>query len=434
MTQSTQQNASLAENAYIKPIRLPNGEYENAILEGVTYRVLDHIDRPSGYQGTIYRRLDSGEIIVAHRGTEFDRQLIEDGVMTDGAMVAARLNPQVKDAIEFTQRALDFSNAIEQREKDILSQISVTGHSLGGCLAQITAHHYGLKGEAFNPYGAVSLGYRIPEGPQDSKYEFTNHVMAGDAVSAASPHYGEVVTYALPREIESLQAAGFRPGMLGTLSHLAPAAQPIAAATTAVKLGDSHRIHNFLNVDAKGAADISVLADPKARELAATHKEQIDDYREAIGSLRGGATVLLGNAPNTAKHLYDQLRGPLPPGAPAGLAPERQDIRDATPRTIHTDTRCEQAPAPWSPPLKVEASSSPLGNTLDRLLAASRDGDSQAFSRLTHDLAQQPAGVALRMEAVEKVDQQERQAVEQAAQQAAMQERANETQVRAMHR
>src|SRR5690606_9292607 len=129
------------------------------ILEGVTYRVLDHIDRPSGYQGTIYRRLDSGEIIVAHRGTEFDRQLIEDGVMTDGAMVAARLNPQVKDAIEFTQRALDCSNAIEQREKDILSQISVTGHSLGGCLAQITAHHYGLKGEAFNPYGAVSLGY-----------------------------------------------------------------------------------------------------------------------------------------------------------------------------------------------------------------------------------------------------------------------------------
>ncbi|MCW4454740.1 hypothetical protein OK348_08015 [Flavobacterium sp. MXW15] len=434
MTQTTQQNAYLSDDTYSTPNETATGEYEPVTFDGVKYNILAHVDRPSGYQGTIYQRFDAGQIIVAHRGTEFDRELIKDGAITDGAMVASRINPQVKDALELTKAALDFASRDAKPQENPLAKVTVTGHSLGGCLAQITAHHYGLKGEAFNPYGAVSLGYRIPEGPQDSKYEFTNHVMAGDAVSAASPHYGEVVTYALPREIESLQAAGFRPGMLGTLSHLAPVAQPIAAATTAVKLGDSHRIHNFLNVDAKGAADISVLADPKARELAATHKEQIDDYREAIGSLRGGATVLLGNAPNTAKHLYDQLRGPLPPGAPAGLAPERQDIRDATPRTIHTDTRCEQAPAPWSPPLKVEASSSPLGNTLDRLLAASRDGDSQAFSRLTHDLAQQPAGVALRMEAVEKVDQQERQAVEQAAQQAAMQERANETQVRAMHR
>ncbi|WP_325051583.1 hypothetical protein [Stenotrophomonas sp. ZAC14D2_NAIMI4_7] len=29
--------------------------------------------------------------------------------------------------------------------------VHVTGHSLGGALAQITAHHYNLPGDAFNP-------------------------------------------------------------------------------------------------------------------------------------------------------------------------------------------------------------------------------------------------------------------------------------------
>jgi putative lipase involved disintegration of autophagic bodies len=40
-------------------------------------------------------------------------------------------------------------------------QVTVTGHSLGGALAQITSHHFNVKGETFNAYGAVSLSYRI---------------------------------------------------------------------------------------------------------------------------------------------------------------------------------------------------------------------------------------------------------------------------------
>lgn len=51
----------------------------------------------------MYQRVDSGEIVVAHRGTE---QIWKDGVVTDGAMVLSRINPQVDDAIELTRRAL----------------------------------------------------------------------------------------------------------------------------------------------------------------------------------------------------------------------------------------------------------------------------------------------------------------------------------------
>lgn len=36
-----------------------------------------------------------------------------------------------------------------------------------------------------------------------------NHVMAGDAVSAASRHYGQVKVYAIPQEIAVLKAADY---------------------------------------------------------------------------------------------------------------------------------------------------------------------------------------------------------------------------------
>ena len=85
--------------------------------------------------------------------------------------------------------------------------VHVTGHSLGGALAQITAHHYNLPGDAFNPYGAAGLAYRLPEGQPANAAPFTNHVMAGDLVSAGGPHYGKVEMYALPKELEVLRTA-----------------------------------------------------------------------------------------------------------------------------------------------------------------------------------------------------------------------------------
>lgn len=54
-------------------------------------------------------------------------------------------------------------------------EVSVTGHSLSGALAQVSAHHYSPPGEAFNPYSANSLGYRIPAGQPSNAAPFTNH-------------------------------------------------------------------------------------------------------------------------------------------------------------------------------------------------------------------------------------------------------------------
>ncbi|AKS16231.1 hypothetical protein AEA00_09995 [Xanthomonas campestris pv. campestris] len=55
-------------------------------------KLVEYVDRPSGYQGMIYRRVDTGELVVAHRGTEFERQLQQDGVSADGGMYLKSLD------------------------------------------------------------------------------------------------------------------------------------------------------------------------------------------------------------------------------------------------------------------------------------------------------------------------------------------------------
>ncbi|MBV6849377.1 DUF6792 domain-containing protein [Xanthomonas euvesicatoria] len=309
MSLTSQQYASLSRDVYDLPEQV--GANSSPVdIGGISYRRLEYVDSASGYQGIIYQRVDTNEIIVAHRGTEFERQPKQDGAYADGGMLAARHNRQVDDALELTQHALAYA---QKMGKDgAPPEVTVTGHSLGGDLAQVTAHHYGLKGETFNAYGAVSLDRHIPEGGTD----VINHVMAGDAVSAASKHYGQVKVYVSSQEIALLKQAGYE-----NIPSVLDARNPAVA----IPLGDSHRIHNFLPVDGNGKPDRSVLEDPKSQQLAQQYSPMIDKYRGDVALLRGGLTL-------ASRHLQfmniadgvNHLRGPLAPGAGAAeMAAER---------------------------------------------------------------------------------------------------------------
>lgn len=100
MSLNSQQYADLAENTYDRDGSLKRLVGKEITLDGVTYKVLEHVDKPSGYQGTVYQRKDTGDIVVAHRGSEFGREPIKDGVFADGGMVMKRTNNQTNDAIE----------------------------------------------------------------------------------------------------------------------------------------------------------------------------------------------------------------------------------------------------------------------------------------------------------------------------------------------
>ncbi|MFC3685325.1 XVIPCD domain-containing protein [Hydrogenophaga luteola] len=204
--------------------------------------------------------------------------------------------------------------------------VTTTGHSLGGTLAQVSAHHFGLKGETFNAYGAVSLSRRIPEGG----HSVINHMMAGDAVSAASPHFGETRIYARPEEVNTLLSKGYdnQTHWSDPLRPYSPAMwamgmTPPSTLGAAVALGGSHSMHHFVEVDAGGQPDRSILADPQARNLAQQQSVQIGEYRRDVRQMRGVLTAVSRGIDGNARDAIDTIRGPLEPGEPAQREPRK---------------------------------------------------------------------------------------------------------------
>ncbi|WP_447899882.1 XVIPCD domain-containing protein [Stenotrophomonas sepilia] len=305
MSLNSQDYAALSEDAYKDYAvgRRAPGQEEIVPINGHKYKILEHVDnRLNGYQGTIYQRVDTNEIVVAHRGTE---QIARDAILTDGGMVVARTNVQAPDAIALTQRALAYAKKEGQDLGQRPPEVTVTGHSLGGALAQITSHHFNVKGETFNAYGAVSLSYRIPEGGNT----MINHVMASDPVSAASPHFGQVRIYARPNEISTLAANGFSNHSLRALIP----DRPIIAAGSSF---GAHKLGNFLG-------DGSVLQHPETQKLAKDNARMIEEYRDDVESLRRGVTRAARGIPGGAVDLYDHIRGPMQPGEPARREAEK---------------------------------------------------------------------------------------------------------------
>ncbi|AZR28122.1 lipase [Xanthomonas vasicola pv. arecae] len=316
MKPTSQQYAILSNEGYVdhKVGKRGPGDRERVDVGGESYEILEHFNnRKTGYQGTIYQRVGGGDIVVAHRGTE---EILRDAVQADGSMVLQRINPQADDAIALTKNALGYAAKQEQRTGHA-PEVTVTGHSLGGALAQISAHHFDLKGETFNAYGAASLAYRIPEGGTS----VVNHVMAADPVSAASPHYGEVRVYARPNEIATLSAMGYSNSRVNFLIPDAPVASAVSS------LG-SHAIKNFLD-------ERSPLNDPQARQLADQNKRMINEYRSDLDEIRAGISLLSRGPKGLGQDAIDAIRGPLAPGEPA-----KRDAREHS--NDHTSLRIDQ--------------------------------------------------------------------------------------------
>jgi hypothetical protein len=138
----------------------------------------------------------------------------------------------------------------------------VTGHSLGGGLAEINAAKFGLRGETFNSYGATGLIGGTPEGGN----QVINHVRAGDPVSAANRHFGEVKIYATPDDIATLTHAGYG-GEQST---------GIGATVKATALS-AHSMSNFIPKHSE-----TPLIGPEGESLYLANKDIVDHYRSDV--------------------------------------------------------------------------------------------------------------------------------------------------------
>lgn len=253
---------------------------EEPVIGGIQYKVIATASDPiTGYQGTAYQRVDTGEVVIAHRGTE--AKLNDIGV--DAGMVLTGLNAQIPDAEAFTKRAMEEAKKTESKYGHPLA-ITVTGHSLGGTLAEYTAYKFHLHGETFNAYGAAGLMHGVPEGGS----QVTNFVRATDVVSASSAHFGEVRVLATAQDIDTLSHAHFHEDGTGFWRNTAKAVD-----------GSAHGIANFVP-DAQGHSAL----DPGNAARYRAHHAMVDRFRDDILTAR----TVVSAAWEVPRAAYDEGR------------------------------------------------------------------------------------------------------------------------------
>ncbi len=265
MTISSTDYALLSQDAYSdRPLNT------NFQLGGVTYQAIDHANNPTtGFQATAYERTDTHEVVIAYRGSEFGREPLQDGG-TDVGMALAGFNAQAPDAMAFTSKVMTEAKQSADENHTPLN-VTVTGHSLGGTLAEMASYKYGLHGETFNAFGAAGL-VGVPQGGN----QIIDNVRATDVVSAASAHFGEVRVYATQQDVDHLKQEGYRNDS-GLLSPRNPIGEVIK------DVGPAHAIDNFVP-DSKTLGH--TIMTPENAAIYQDNKGMIDRYRNDIRDIR----------------------------------------------------------------------------------------------------------------------------------------------------
>ncbi|WP_236613669.1 hypothetical protein, partial [Xanthomonas vasicola] len=226
-------------------------------------------------------------VVIAYRGTDpalfsgateaekRDHALttLQD-IAVDAKMVRDSVNPQKAAADAFTAQML-----AKAADRGIArDQVSVAGHSLGGALAEIEAAKYGLRGATFNAYGAAQL----IDGPAQPGCQLTNYRMAGDVVSAASPHIGKVVSLTCQDDIQSLRAGRYLD---------APAGAPPPNVLIAMRLGDHGGQQHFGSQSPDNMLEPTRFAE--AVQRSAEHEAAIAQFRSDVTQHRGDLSLAL---------------------------------------------------------------------------------------------------------------------------------------------
>jgi hypothetical protein len=183
---------------------LSQATYDNATSSG-NYQEVDFSSDPNvGFLGVAF---DYGnQVVVAFRGTYWGN--LGDGannVIADASFWGTATTPDST----FAQEVQDAANFLQKVRQDVslgstsgpYAQITITGHSLGGALAQVLGYVSGYTTIAFDAPGAGLLLY--PLAPYDGAASMagdgvrrgnTNYHMWGDQVSLAGGSIGTQLT------------------------------------------------------------------------------------------------------------------------------------------------------------------------------------------------------------------------------------------------
>ena len=158
--------------------------YKNGSPAPDGYEVVKSIDnKDTGFHAEVLAK--GNDVIVAYRGTDITS--VQD-IRNDVAMARDKIPAQATDAIKvYDQVKQDYPN----------SDVTVTGHSLGGSLSQIVSSVRGCDAVTFNAYGTKDM---FENSANIKEENIVNYVNEWDPItmSNAENHVGE--TYAVKGE------------------------------------------------------------------------------------------------------------------------------------------------------------------------------------------------------------------------------------------
>ena len=150
----------------------------------------------SGMGAVAIQNLDTKEVVIAYRGTDAIERNVKEAIKdyeTDLA-IASGGNKVVEAGLNQFQDAYLFYECIK-KDTGITdpSKITITGHSLGGGLAQYVA--YKTKGQhQTTTFDAVGIGQVLPGvNPRDYDYSITDYVNENDIIGLYGEQLGRTV-------------------------------------------------------------------------------------------------------------------------------------------------------------------------------------------------------------------------------------------------
>lgn len=232
------------------------------------------ITSANGCTATAYQD-SSGHVIIAFQGTStsiqdnLDSQIMGDQAPSTIAGFA--------DAMNFTKTVEDAATS-----KGVLSSdISVTGHSLGGALAEYVASQTGLPGVSFAGCGVPGLSN------SGSVTNFVSYVESGDPFANRSS------------DSEEAAITNAHTDHYGTVVHIGSAAGKVDISTLVSNIEHLP----FAILTGQGAQAIATITDETASDMASFHG--LTTYLAGIAALSpssaGSAAFISSMATTTSK-------------------------------------------------------------------------------------------------------------------------------------
>ena len=156
--------------------------YKNGSSAPEGYKVVKSVDnKDTGFQAEVLAK--GNDVIIAYRGTNLTS--VQD-IRNDVAMARDNIPAQATDAIKvYDQVKQDYPN----------SDVTVTGHSLGGSLSQIVSSVRGCEAVTFNAYGTKDMFKDPASIKEDNIVNYVNE-MDGITMVNGENHVGEI--YSIP--------------------------------------------------------------------------------------------------------------------------------------------------------------------------------------------------------------------------------------------